>query len=504
MYSNLLDALPLVLGWSNLLAVVVGVTAGICVGALPGLSATMAISVLIPFTFGLHPLVALGMMAGIYNGAMYGGAIPAVLLRIPGTPAAVATTFDGYPMAQSGRGGFALQVAVVSSAIGGIASAIVLMLLAPPLAKVTLLFGPAEIFWVAVFGLSSIVFLLGGDPIKGLISAAFGVAVSVVGLDTITGYERLTFGHLELLDGINIVVLLVGLYAIPPAIDLLENAHLEAATDKFNLGTGSMWKALPEMRGFWKTWMRSSVIGVLIGILPGAGGSMAAFLSYNEARRASKNPSNWGKGEPEGVAASETANNADTASAMIPALTLGVPGTSVAAAMLGGLLIHGLQPGPMLFRDNPDLVFGFMWQFLFGAILLIFLGGSLATNSFAQVLRLPRPMLGAIIIALVFIGVYSINGRMFDVYLTLGFGLIGYFMDKLRFPLPPVVLGLILGSFAEENLRLALRIGRNDWSTLWQNTTSQIIIAITVAVVVGPLILRVVRSRKSENASPKQ
>jgi putative tricarboxylic transport membrane protein len=236
---------------------------------------------------------------------------------------------------------------------------------------------------------------------------------------------------------------------------------------------------------------------VLVGILPGAGGSMAAFLSYNEARRASKNPDDWGKGEPEGVAAAETANNADTASAMIPALTLGIPGTSVAAVMLGGLLIHGLQPGPLLFRDNPDLVFGFMWQFLFAAILLIFLGGSLATNSFAQVLRIPRPLLGAIIIALVFIGVYSINGRMFDVYLTLGFGLVGYFMDKLRFPLPPVVLGLILGSFAEENLRLALRIGRGDPSALWQNTTSQVIIAITFAVVVGPIILRLVRSKKA-------
>lgn len=503
MYSSLIDALPNVLGWANLLSVIVGVVAGICVGALPGLSATMAISVLIPFTFGLDPLVALGMMAGIYNGAMYGGAIPAVLLRIPGTPAAVATSFDGYPMAQAGRGGFALQVAVVSSALGGIASAIVLMLLAPPLSKVTLLFGPAEIFWVAVFGLSSIVFLLGGDPIKGLISAAFGVAVSVVGSDTITGYERLTFDHLELLDGINIVVLLVGLYALPPAIDLLENSDLGGINSKFNLGTGSLWKAIPSMLGFWKTWIRSSIIGVLIGILPGAGGSMAAFLSYNEARRASKTPKTWGNGEPEGVAAAETANNADTASAMIPALTLGVPGTSVAAVMLGGLLIHGLQPGPLLFRDNPDLVFGFMWQFLFGAILLIFLGGALATNSFAQVLRLPRPMLGAIIIALVFIGVYSINGRMFDVYLTLGFGLVGYFMDKLKFPLPPVVLGLILGSFAEENLRLALRIGRNDWSTLWQNGTSQIIIAITVAVITGPMIMRIIRSKTSDNSTEK-
>ncbi|MAY31112.1 MAG: C4-dicarboxylate ABC transporter permease [Rhodovulum sp.] len=490
MYSDLLSALPNVFAFANFAAVIIGVIAGIVVGAMPGLSDTMAISVLVPFTFGLEPLVALGLMAGIYNGAMYGGAIPAVLLRIPGTPAAVATTFDGYPMAQKGEGGFALQVAVVSSAIGGIASAFALMLLAPPLSKVTLLFGPSEVFWVAVFGLASIIFLLGGNPIKGLISACFGVFVSVVGSDPIYGNDRFTFGALELLDGINIVILLVGLYALPPVIDLLETPLKTDGVTGSKLGTQSMWKAMPRMKGFWKTWLRGSFIGIWIGILPGAGGSMAAFMSYNEARRGSKTPDTWGNGEPEGVAAAETANNADTASALIPALTLGIPGTAVAAVMLGGLLVHGLQPGPMLFRENPDVVFGFMWQFLFGAILLIFLGGSLATNSFARLLNLPRPLLGSVIIVLMLIGVYSIHGRMFDVYMMLGFGAIGWIMDKLKFPLPPVVLGLILGSFAEENLRLALRIGRGDWGVLFQNTTSLILVALTVAVVIGPILKR--------------
>ena len=490
MYSDLLSALPNVFALTNFAAVIIGVLAGIVVGAMPGLSATMAISVLVPFTFGLEPLVALGLMAGIYNGAMYGGAIPAVLLRIPGTPAAVATTFDGYPMAQKGEGGFALQVAVVSSALGGIASAFALMLLAPPLSKVTLLFGPSEVFWVAVFGLASIIFLLGGNPIKGLISACFGVFVSVVGSDPIYGNDRFTFGALELLDGINIVILLVSLYALPPVIDLLETPLKTDGVTGAKLGTQSMWKAMSRMKGFWKTWLRGSFIGIWIGILPGAGGSMAAFMSYNEARRGSKTPDTWGNGEPEGVAAAETANNADTASALIPALTLGIPGTAVAAVMLGGLLVHGLQPGPMLFRENPDVVFGFMWQFLFGAILLIFLGGSLATNSFARLLNLPRPLLGSVIIVLMLIGVYSIHGRMFDVYMMLGFGAIGWIMDKLKFPLPPVVLGLILGSFAEENLRLALRIGRGDWGVLFQNTTSLILVALTVAVVIGPILKR--------------
>jgi putative tricarboxylic transport membrane protein len=490
MYYDLLQALPSVLTWANLFAVVFGIVAGIIVGALPGLSATMAISVLVPLTFGLQPLVALGLMAGIYNGAMYGGAIPAVLLRIPGTPAAVATSFDGYPMAQRGQGGFALQVALVSSAIGGIASAAALMLLAPPLAQVTLLFGPAEVFWVAVFGLCSIVFLLGGSVIKGLLSACFGVFVSLVGLDPILGNDRFTFGHLELLDGVSVVILLVGLYAMPPVIDLLERPQDTGSAVSGDLRTQSLWRALPQMMTFWKTWIRSSIIGIWIGILPGAGGSMAAFMAYNEARRVSKTPEAWGKGEPEGVAAAECANNADTASALIPALTLGVPGTAVAAVMLGGLLIHGLQPGPMLFRNNPDIVFGFMWQFLLGAILLIFLGGSLATNSFAKVLKLPRPLLGSVIIVLMLIGVYSIYGRMFDVYLMLAFGLIGCMMDKLEFPLAPVVLGVILGGFAEENLRLALRIGRGNWGILFANTTSVVLVLMTLAVILGPLIKR--------------
>ena len=326
MYSDLLNALPEVFGLANFAAVVIGVIAGIVVGAMPGLSATMAISVLVPFTFGLEPLVALGLMAGIYNGAMYGGAIPAVLLRIPGTPAAVATTFDGYPMAQKGEGGFALQVAVVSSSIGGIASAFALMLLAPPLSKVTLLFGPSEVFWVAVFGLASIIFLLGGNPVKGLISACFGVFVSVVGSDPIYGNDRYTFGQLELLDGVNIVILLVGLYALPPVIDLLETPLKTDGVNSSKLGTEPIWRALPRMYRFWKTWIRSSIIGIWIGILPGAGGSMAAFMSYNEARRASKTPDTWGNGEPEGVAAAETANNADTASALIPSRCCWAPG----------------------------------------------------------------------------------------------------------------------------------------------------------------------------------
>lgn len=504
MFEPLLLALPAAFEWTSLLAIVGGLIGGIVIGALPGLSATMGMSVLIPFTFGLDPLVALGMMAGIYNGAMYGGAIPAVLLRIPGTPAAVATTFDGYPMAQAGRGGEALQVAVVSSGLGAIGSAVALILLAPPLARVTLLFGPAEIFWVAVFGLSSIAFLLGDNPVKGMLSACFGVMAAMVGTDVLTANDRYTFDALAVVDGIDIVVLLVGVYALPPAIDLLEEADLKVVEMKGRLVTGNIFRAMWGMRRFCKTWMRAIGLGIFIGILPGAGGAFAAFISYNEARRASKDPSKWGKGEPEGIAAAETCNNADTAAAMIPALTLGIPGTSVAAVVLGGLLIHGLQPGPMLFREHPVEVFGFMIQFLLAGVLLIFVGGALATNAFAQVLRLPRPLLGGLILVLMVVGVYSINERMFDVYLMFCFGIVGYGMERLDFPLAPVVLGLILGSFAELNFRIALQLNRGAPDIFWASPTAKIVIVLTLAVMLWPAVRGLLGKRKQAEETTKR
>lgn len=493
MFDPLLHSLPYAFAWNSILAMVVGTLSGIVIGALPGLSATMGIAVLIPLTFGLDPLVALGMMAGIYNGAMYGGAIPAVLLRIPGTPAAIATTFDGYVMTQQGRSGYALKVAVFSSAFGGMMSAIALMTLAPPLSKITLAFGPAEYFWVAIFGLASISVLLGRDPVKGLIAACFGLVLSTVGIDQVTGHERFTFDTLQLSSGFHIVVLLVGLYALPPVFIMAEEAikkGISSAELNFK-GAGSYLDVLK----YWKTLIRSSLIGIIVGILPGAGGNIAAFLSYNEAKRASRNPETFGEGNPEGVAASECGNNADNAAALIPALTLGVPGSSVSAVILGGLLVHGLQPGPSLFRENADIVYGFMVQMLVTAILLIPFGGLLATKMFSQVLRLPRVMLAPLIIGLTIVGVYCINNSIFDLYMMLFFGVIGYCMEKLRFPLAPAVLGLILGAMAETNLRLTLLISGGEWGALFRNTISLVIIALVIVVLLYPVVRALVGRR---------
>lgn len=482
MFEALWHSLPGIMSLSSLLAVAVGVIAGIFLGALPGLSATLGISVLLPFTFGMSPQVALGMMAGIYNGSMYGGAIPSILLRIPGTPAAVATTFDGYPMAQQGRANHALRVALVSSAIGGVASGLALMLLAPPLGSVTLMFGPTEIFWVSVFGILSIALLIKGNAIKGLISACIGIFVATVGIDPVSANERFTFGSLYLDDGISVIVLLIGLYALPPVIDTLVNPHSGEGKRVEDVSDEGFFKSLGSMLGYWKTWLRASLIGIAVGILPGAGGSFGTFVSYNEAKRSARNPDEWGKGEPEGVAAAETCNNADTAASMIPALTLGIPGTSVAAVMLGGFLIHGLQPGPNLFREHPDEVFGFMWQFLLASVMLLFFGGSVATRIFSKVLHLPKPMLGSIILSLMVVGAYSIHEALFDVFLMLGFGVFGYVLEKLKFPLAPIVLGVILGGFMEYNFRISMLMGGNDPALLWSSIPSIVLIVMIVAL----------------------
>jgi putative tricarboxylic transport membrane protein len=487
MFEPFLQALPVILQWQNLAAMVAGVVSGILIGALPGLTAAMAIAVLLPLTFTMEPLVALGMMAGIYNGVMYGSAIPAVLLRIPGTPAAIATVFDGYPMARKGHAGAALQVAVASSAVGGMASGLALMLLTPPLSLITLAFGPPEVFWVAVLGLTSVAMLVGDDPLKGLISMAIGLLLATVGIDQVTGHERFTFGSVHLLHGFHIVVVLIGLYALPPAIAMAEEAArgaLQAVLPNVEKPPHNIFSTLR----YWAVWVRSSLIGIIVGIIPGAGGNVAAFLAYSETKRYAKDPESFGKGNPAGVAAAESANNADNAASLIPALTFGIPGSVVAALILGGLLIHGLQPGPQLFRDAPDVVYGFMLQMFLTAAMLPIFGGLIATRLFAQALRLPRSLLMPIIIAFTVIGCYLIQNSIFDVYLMLGFGVLGYFMEKLKIPLAPATLGVILGTMAEWNFRLSLILSRDNYAIFFTRPISQVLIVLCLAILLYPMI----------------
>ena len=482
-----------------ILAMVLGTAVGIAVGALPGLSATMGIAVLIPLTFTMEPLVALGMIAGIYNGAMYGGSIPAILLRIPGTPAGIATVFDGHKMAKQGKARLALDISLVSSSLGSAVSAVALLLIAPPLALIALQFSPANYFWLAVFGMTTIAVMLSGNPAKGILSACFGLCLGIVGIDGISGNERFTFGTVEFLSGIHIVVLLTGLYAIPPALDLLLGKNA-IQTGKVALGEKSSrfrWSRLAP------TWMRASAIGLVVGIIPALGGNIAAMLAWQEERRYAKNKQNWGQGEPAGLAAPECANNADTAATLIPALTLGIPGNAVAAVILGALLVHGLRPGPELFRADAEVTYGFMLTMpvTSGLMLLI---GKLGAKAYVNVLRVPRQLLGPIILALTVVGVYAIHNSVFEVILMLSFGLIGFAMEKMAIPTAPAVLAVILGPIAEENLRRSLLISQDDFTYLLQEPISIILALLVLTALASPWLPKVKFHRRQTSEAPNE
>tara|TARA_R110002033_G_scaffold5301_5_gene23244 strand:- start:5398 stop:6894 length:1497 start_codon:yes stop_codon:yes gene_type:complete len=491
-YTN---ALSHVLTFGPLTAMIGATLLGVFIGALPGLNPVMAIALLLPLTYSMDPLVALAMVAGIYNGSMYGGAIPAILLRIPGTPASIATTFDGFPMADRGEASKALKIACWSSAIGGIASAIALMTMGPMLARVTLFFGPAEYFWIAIFGMASVAVMVGSDPVKGIMAAVLGLLIGTIGIDNLSGQARFTFGQTWLLGGLDLIVVLVGLYALPPVLQLAEKCDLRGlSAAQLKLADVPFKKG--EIRGLIPTWLRASGIGIGVGILPGAGGNIAAFLSYNAAKNASDDPSSFGKGNPQGVAAAECGNNADNAASMIPALALGIPGNVVAALVLSALTIHGLQPGPQLFHQNPTLVGGFMMEMLITSVLIFALGGAVATRVFAQFQRLPGVLLVPTILILMCIGVYVINGRAIDLWVMLAAGFAGYFLEKVNFPLAPVILGMILGPMAEQSVRRALLISRGDVTELVTRPISAVLAAVTVLVIVWPLVKMVRRRRK--------
>lgn len=489
------NALTHVLTLATLAAMVGSTVLGVFIGALPGLNPVMAIALLLPLTYSMDPLVALAMVAGIYNGSMYGGAIPAILLRIPGTPASIATTFDGFPMADKGEAAKALKVACWSSAIGGTASAIALMTVGPLLARATLFFGPAEYFWIAVFGMASVGVMVGSDPVKGIMAAVLGLLIGTIGIDSLSGQPRYTFGQTWLLSGLDLIVVLVGLYALPPVLQLAEKCDLKGLSAAQLKLTDVPFKK-GEIRGFLPTWLRASGIGIGVGILPGAGGNIAAFLSYNAAKKASPDPDSFGKGNPQGVAAAECGNNADNAASMIPALSLGIPGNVIAALVLSALTIHGLQPGPQLFHQNPVLVGGFMMEMLLTSLLILLLGGAVATRVFAQFQRLPGVLLVPSILILMCVGVYVINGRPVDLWVMLGAGVAGYFLEKVNVPLAPIILGMILGPMAEQSVRRALLISRGDVTELVTRPLSAALAIATILVIAWPLIKAIRTKRK--------
>jgi putative tricarboxylic transport membrane protein len=470
---------------ANLLAIVVGVLVGITVGALPGLTATMAVAIMTPITFSLSPDIGINLLLGVFVGGIYGGSIPAILLRTPGTPSAIATLFDGYPMTEKGQAGQALYMALVASVCGGIISALVLMTVAPQLAKVALKFGPAEYFGLTIFGISIISSVAGKRLVKGLITGVLGILLSIVGMDWVTGVPRFTFGSTDMLGGFSLIPVLIGVFAASEVFLQAQQSFGKGAT--FRAQIDKIYISFREMKRYLVTIIRSGLIGTFIGIVPGTGGPIAAFIAYSEAKRFSKHPEEFGKGSPEGVAAAESANNATTGGTLVPMLTLGIPGDAVTAVLVGAFMIQGLQPGPLLFVQHGRTVFA-LFAGLFVANIILFIFGALGLRYFAKVANVPSRIQAPIILLLCFVGSYTVANSMVDVGVMLAMGVVGYFMRKYEFPGAPMVIGLILGPIVEKSLRQSLTTSHGDWMIFLNSPICAIFLFLTCLSILWPLI----------------
>ena len=476
--SNLAIGVQALAGWEPLLAVVAGIVLGIAVGVLPGLSASTGVALLLPFTWFLDPAIAIILLASIYTAAEYGGAITAIAINTPGEPSSMVTSLDGYPMTKQGRMHEALSIALVTSVVGGLIGTIILIIFAPMLAEVALSFGPAEYVALGVLGLTLAASLSTGDYIKGAITTVLGLLLTTVGQDPITGSLRFTFGGPEMIEGIALVPAIIGLFAASEVfaeIGIRDGDGREARVkqEKKRLRVADFWALR-------RTTLVGSFFGVLIGVFPGAGTTIASLVSYAEARRYSNKPDEFGKGSPEGVAASESANNACVGGALVPMLTLGIPGSGTTAVMLSALIMHGLQPGPELFVKNQALVYGLFVSLILANIVMLGIG-AMGINLWLAVMRLPKPALMAMIMSFCIVGAYGVNNSMMDVYQMLVFGVLGFFMKRHGYPVATVVLGLVLGFMIETNLRRTVLLG--GWESFINHPIALVLLVIALASV---------------------
>ena len=490
--QEILLGLETVLTIEGLLAVLVGTALGIMVGALPGLGPSLGVALLIPFTFNLSPSVSLNMLVALYLAAEYGGSISAILVGTPGTAAATATVVDGYPMNQKGEGLKALQTSLLASTFGGVVGGAALMLLSQPLVSFALRFGPAEYFSLGVFGLTLIASLSGDQVWKGLAAGLLGLLLATVGVDPVSGIARFTFGRFELFEGIPFLVVLIGVFAIAEAFVLAETAG--RARDSGTISDRGRL-TLREAAGMIPTFIRGSVIGTVVGAIPGAGANIAGWFAYDQERRWSREPETFGKGAVRGVAAPEAANSASVGGALMPLLTLGLPGSPTTAVLLGAFVIHGLQPGPQLFESNPDVIYGLFVALVF-AYLLVWVLGTVALPVWRQVLLLPNGVLAASILVLSMVGAFSVRNLGFDVWLALGFGIVGYALKKLHFPMAPLVLAMVLGSLVESNYARALIIANGDHTTFITKPLSALLLLLAALSLLLPLWGWIRRSRR--------
>lgn len=482
----------------NLLAMAAGTTIGIVIGCLPGLSAAMGVALLLPMTFSMEASTGLIMLGAIYCGAIFGGSISAILIHTPGTPASAATAIEGYQMTLQGRAGKALGVACVSSFFGGLLSCVSLYFFAPPLAQLAMKFGSPEYFWLSIFGLTIIAGVSSKSVLKGLMSGALGLLLSTIGMDPIAGEKRFMFGQSALYDGINVTCALIGLFSMSQALILAEKKIVKrAGAAKFS---DRMIPSGAEMKRIAPTIGRSWIIGNLIGILPGAGASIACFLGYNTSRQFSKHKEEFGRGSIEGVAGSEAANNAVTGGSLIPMLTLGIPGESVTAVLMGGLIIHGLTPGPGLFSgDNAAMTYTFFAGFALTQFFMLGIG-LLGCRGFAHISRISDAILIPAVTVLCVVGSYAIHKNFVDVVIMMIFGVIGYLVRKFDLNNAAIVLALILGPIGERGLRRSLMLSRGDPRILFSTPVCWVLILLCIFGVLSPILMNRMERRSLERA----
>jgi putative tricarboxylic transport membrane protein len=468
----------------NLMYMLVGITLGVLIGVLPGLGGANGVAILLPLTFSMDPTSAIIMLSCLYWGALFGGAITSILFNIPGEPWSVATTFDGHPMAQQGRAAQALTAAFTSSFVGALFAVLLITFLAPLLAKFALKFGPAEYFAVQLLTFCSFVGMSKEPPAKTIASMMLGFALAAVGLDSVTGSLRMTFGFPLLLKGFDFLIAVIGLFGIGEILLTMEEG-LAFKGQSAKISPKVVWQTWAEIAQHWRTFLRSVAVGCWMGITPG-GATPASFMSYGMARRFAKDPQTFGRGNIQGVIAPETAAHAAGTSALLPMLTLGIPGSPTAAVLLGGLMIWGLQPGPMLFVEHKDFVWGLIASMYLGNIVGLVV--VLTTVPFwAAILRVPFSVVAPVIIVLCAVGAYTVHSSMFDVVLMLVFGLVGYFFKKLKYPIAPMVLALVLGDMAEASFRQAMLLSQGSLAIFWSNPLVGGITGLALVLLLSPL-----------------
>lgn len=492
--GQLLHGFSVALSFHHIALMLVGILLGILVGVLPGLGAPNGVSLLLPLTFTMDPVAAIILLTSMYWGALFGGSTTSILFNIPGEPSSVATTFDGYPLAQKGRATEALSFAFLSAGFGALSGVIIITLLSGWVQKFALKFSSPEFFAVYFLAFCSFIGLGGAPVLKTIVSIAIGFALAAIGMDSVSGSLRLTFGFDQLLGGVSFLVVVIGLFGLGELILTIEEGLQLKGIDA-RVRPRDVLRAMREMPRHWATLLRSALVGCWMGITPG-GPTAASFMSYGLGKRFSKFRDGYGKGEPDGIIAPETADHSAGTSAMLPMLALGIPGSATAAVMLGGLMIWGLNPGPMLFVEKPDFVWGLIASMYVGNVVAVIL--VLATVPlFASILRIPFAIIGPAIVVICFVGAYTVGSRPFDLWLALVFGVLGYLFKKLSYPIAPLVLAMVIGDKAEDAFRQSLIMSKGSMAIFWSNPLVTTLMVLALALLLWPLLMRGARALRS-------